>query len=346
MNIAAQTLYTQKDLIDILGTPRQTLSRQLPEDGYYLVNADSGHKVKAYPLCNLPEDMRHKISVMELADQEEALLPVPEKDQPRKLKPWQNEVLKARLWVLLHVRSIAFIPENLPQAEKDFAKQSQNGELPEEIATIVDLATAKNKGKGVSYTTLRSWRALYNKHGEDALAPMDTKAPKTPKWLNGFMQAWQIPGRPTVKQVYDGLMAQGVDLPSLRTVERWIAKLGKIEAGKGRLGMLDLKQYRIHSIRKTDDLLPTDIYTADGQSGKFYVQNPYTGKPFKPELVTVMDVATRMVVGFAAGLAENSLNTLAALTDAMENYGVPAIFYSDRGPGFKNKMLDDPVNQL
>lgn len=344
-----QSYYTQKDLTLLLGIDQGTVSRKLAmvDASYGLI--DTGHKVKKYPLNALPEDWRPQLIAAEMATQPETPLAVAAKMLPESqvpLKAWQREIRDARLMVLECINRLAPSMGGISKATKEFAARSQNGIHNAEIAALVQKATAKNMSNGVCVRTLHTWQKLYKTQGADALAPIGGTPPAWPPWLDNFLKIYRVPGRPSIKLIYECLTAQGEQLPDLRTVQNWIKRLGLIEANKGRLGMLELKKYRVHSLRKTDNLLPTDVFTADGYSGKFFVQNPYNNRPLKPELVTIIDVATRMVVGFAAGLAENRLNTLAALTDAIGKAGVPAIFYTDNGPGFKNKMLNDPVTGL
>ena len=342
-------LYTSKDLVSMLAIPRQTIERTLPDTGFYLLRGENGHKVKAYPLSVLPDDIKRAVIAVELDAQPETSLEyatrmLPEPRVP--LQDWQLEIRNARMLVLDYVRGGKSALGGISKAERDFVARVNAGGLSAEMAKVIDCAVAKKRAGGLSYGTLRGWRKLYNTGGPDALAPVGGLPARMPGWLDTFLPAYRAPGKPSIKLVYERLTADGVDLPDLRTVQRWVRRMGMVEANKGRMGMLELKKYRIHSMRKTDTLLPTDIFTADGYSAKFYVQNPYNDRLLKPELVTIMDVATRMVVGFAAGLAENRFNTLAALKDAVGKCGVPAIFYADNGPGFKNKMLKDPVTGL
>lgn len=343
--IANNDLYTQKELEQILGIDQSNVSRRLASINSYFQLIDNGHKVKAYPLSVLPKDIKRAVIAAEMAAMPETSLEVAAKMLPEPsapLKAWQREIRDARLLVLNCVNDMA-PAAGKTKAAKEFAERSKNGRLNAELAALVQKATAKNMGQGVCARTLHGWQKDLKTKGPDALAPSGGMPPAWPPWLDKFLQTYQVPGQPSIKLAYERLTAQGEQLPDLRTVQNWVKRLGKIESNKGRLGMLELKKYRVHSLRKTNALLPTDVFTADGYSAKFYVQNPYNGKLLKPELVTIIDVASRAVVGFAAGLAENRFNTLSALKDAISKCGVPAIFYTDNGPGFKNKMLGDPV---
>ncbi len=135
--------------------------------------------------------------------------------------------------------------------------------------------------------------------------------------------------------------------PNYDQVRRLMTRLdesfGTLERHRGREGSLTLKSRMAYVMRSTDDLLPTCIYTADGKTFDAEVQHPIHGQPFRPEITSVVDVATRKCVGFSVGLAENTIGVVDALRHACVENGICAIFYVDRGPGFKNDALD---NQL
>lgn len=82
-------------------------------------------------------------------------------------------------------------------------------------------------------------------------------------------------------------------------------------------------------------------YTADGKTFDAEVQHPIHGGAFKPEITTIVDVFTRKCVGWSVGLAENQFETLDALRGACVNHGIPAVFYADRGPGYKNQAFQN-----
>ncbi len=98
--------------------------------------------------------------------------------------------------------------------------------------------------------------------------------------------------------------------------------------------------------RSTGDLLPTCVYTSDGKTFDAEIAHPIHGPPFRPEVTSVVDVATRRCVGFSIGLSETAEGVVDALRVSCEQHGVPAIFYVDRGSGFKNARLDAHMTGL
>jgi len=98
--------------------------------------------------------------------------------------------------------------------------------------------------------------------------------------------------------------------------------------------------------RTTEGMEPTAVYTADGKTFDAEVENPLSGRPFRPEITSVLDVATRKCVGWSAALSENASGVTEALRVAVENGGIPAIWYTDNGSGFDNKTFDDPLTGI
>jgi putative transposase len=107
------------------------------------------------------------------------------------------------------------------------------------------------------------------------------------------------------------------------------------------MGPRELKNLKPFVRRSIDDLLPNDIWSADGHTFDAEVQHPFHGRPFRPEITTVVDIATRRVVGFSVGLAENAIGVLEALQHGCTTAGIPAIFYVDNGSGFTAQLLKD-----
>ncbi|SMC39125.1 hypothetical protein [Rhizobium sp. RU36D] len=123
-------------------------------------------------------------------------------------------------------------------------------------------------------------------------------------------------------------------------------KLNNIEKNVGREGLLTLRSRMAYIQRSTENLFPTTIYTADGKTFDAEVEHPVTKRPFKPEITSILDVATRRCVGFSIALKENVISVTEALRNSCCYYSIPAIFYTDRGPGYKNKTFDGDVNGL
>lgn len=115
--------------------------------------------------------------------------------------------------------------------------------------------------------------------------------------------------------------------------------MGKVDVQRGRMGNRELKNIRPFVRRDTSQMWPGDAYTADGHTFDAEIAHRDHGRPFRPEITTVIDIATRKAVGWSVGLAESTWSVLDALRHACIVNGIPAIFYVDNGSGFKNSAM-------
>jgi len=214
--------------------------------------------------------------------------------------------------------------------------------------TILTTANDRASGKAtVSRATLYEWFKLRDTTGVGALAPLPTKEKQdVPTWFWQFLRFYAQPQKPCLTDALDKFkeaLPAHIMPPNYDQVRRLMARLGNVEKHRGREGSLTLKSRMAYTLRSTDELLPGCVYTADGKTFDAEIAHPIHGQPFRPEITSIVDVATRRCVGFSFGLAENTIGVVDALRFACEQHGIPAIFYVDRGPGFKNDVLD---NQL
>ncbi|OEU69168.1 MAG: hypothetical protein BA863_03515 [Desulfovibrio sp. S3730MH75] len=301
---------------------------------------------------SMPESTREQISAALYqrmkAEQPESLTPsVPPLPAvlPIHLATWQREIMEARLILLAEIKRIAVI-EGIMKAEKLFAKMAKTGELSTYYKDLIAKANARQgKARALSASTLRNWRRINNNEGPNGLAPKTAQISldkKYPAWLMPFLDAYQIGSKPSLAYIH-GKLQNRLNLPSLRTVERKVYGLGEVARNKGRMGSKDIKKLKAFVRRDTSGVLPTDIYSADGTVADMYAIKPENGTLFRPEITTIIDISTRVLVGWSVGLAENALDVATALRYAVKNYGVPALFYTDNGPGYKNEFLEDGV---
>lgn len=191
-----------------------------------------------------------------------------------------------------------------------------------------------------NYPSARSIKRWFSKDVKE-LAPKSKRELKIPSWANAFLMCWQRPEKPSVEHAYRQFTAnyEGTP-PSIHAVRRFISKMGAVSRQKGRMGARELKNILPFVRRDFDDLLPADIYSADGHTHDGEVQHPFHGRPFRPEITTFIDIATRRVVGVSVDLAESGIAVLDALISSCTQ-AVPAILYVDNGGGYVNHMLKD-----
>ncbi len=257
----------------------------------------------------------------------------------------QRDVMNARSAVLSAI-DMHQISNGMSQRQaiQSFLADPAAVEISETILRVANDRTSK---ASVSRATLYDWFKLRDTVGVGALAPLPTKEKQdVPSWFWQFLRFYAQPQKPcltdALEQFKTALPAH-IMPPNYDQVRRLMARLGNVEKHRGREGSLTLKSRMAYTLRSTDDLLPGCVYTADGKTFDAEIAHPIHGQPFRPEITSIVDVATRRCVGFSFGLAENTIGVVDALRHACEQNGIPAIFYVDRGPGFKNEVLD---NQL
>lgn len=283
----------------------------------------------------------------------------------RHLSEKERNTVMARLAFVREIERLALV-SSYRAAISSLVLASLQGTLPARLSGLVQFANARygrGESRGLSERRLYEWRAAYAEKGEAGLIPRHPQKVMTPPaWLHLFLAFWQRPQKPSVAQAYEEFAGacqsiiagagsgfpvdlnvtdmqrfllnaaaelQQSGIPSVYAVRRWLQKIALPEREAGRRTGNALLHLRPHKLRLTDDLLPTDVYTADGTTADVEVLHPYNGQPFKPELTFVMDVATRRVVGVSVALAEDKFTILDALRMACCAGGIPAIFYAN-----------------
>lgn len=227
---------------------------------------------------------------------------------------------------------------------------SQQGTLAPILMSQLEVAFARRRNAHLTTRTLYRWYADYLAGGEDALFPKRTPS-KEPDWAAEFLVQYQKPQHPTVALAHANLchamQQRGETPPSIHACRRLLAKMSVPEREEGRATGNAMLKLRPYQRRSTRELWPTDCYTADGTTFDAEVLHPDHGQPWKPEITAVLDVATRRCVGVSIGLAESALTVLDALRMACCFGGIPALWYTDNGAGYVNKlMLDDRTGML
>ncbi|MDO5648359.1 transposase [Paracoccus sp. (in: a-proteobacteria)] len=269
---------------------------------------------------------------------------------PETITARRRQIMEARAALVIDIQRREFTLKSASKAIASLLADAENGLLPDLMMKQLDLATDKKRSALPSRSRLFEWRRLYQDGGVKALLP-DTRAQEVkqdhPVWLAEMLRFYCRPQKLTLADALKAMAAARPDefVPSYDQARRALKGLQGtvrwIDAHKGREGPLALKA-RLAFVRRTlDGVEPTEIYTADGKTFEAYVAHPIHGRPFRPEVTSILDVATRKCVGWSVDLAENSRGTADALRTACANNGIPAIFYTDRGPGFRNKMMDD-----
>lgn len=184
-----------------------------------------------------------------------------------------------------------------------------------------------------SIRTLKRWLSA------DDLTPHRPQKDMTPPaWASDFLGYWQQPQKPSVDLAYQQFRKIWPEV-SIHQCRRFLAKMGAVSREQGRMGPRELKNIKPFIRRDFALLAPNDVWTADGHTFDAEVQHPATGKPFRPEITSIIDVGTRKCVAWSVGLAESGFVVLDAVRYGVERVGIPAVFYVDNGSGYKNQMM-------
>lgn len=261
----------------------------------------------------------------------------------------QRAVMSARLAFCREIeRMMQLVSQK--SAIDALVKHAQAGTLSPYLQSRVEIANdRKTEDRGLSERTLKRWLATWRaaERNEGSLAPLRQRANLgMPDWVPEFLRCYQRPTKPSVAASYAEFVTkyEGA-VPSIHAVQRLLKKLSPEALNRGRMSPQELKALQPFRRRSTKMLFPGDVYTADGHKFDAEVINPLTGKPYRPEITTVLDVATRRVVGVSVGEAESAIGVLDALRDAVREC-MFAIFYVDNGSGFANDTVREVVDRL
>lgn len=347
--------YTAQELAGKPGMPGTERGiRKLAERNGWEGQRRLGSKAIEYAFAVLPPETQAALIAASVASEPPAATPeasvLSQRDAKNasRLNEKQRSVMTARL---AFVREIERMSQTISQQRAiltlvDLAKNDQlSPYLSELLARAND---RKTDDRSLSERTLKRWLADYRKQGEIGLAPArGGKDMGVPDWAKDFLRCFQRPTKPSVEASYAEFANkyQG-ERPSIHQVRRFLNKLSPEAREAGRRTPQELKALQPFRRRTTKNMFPCDVFTADGHKFDAEVLNPRTGKPYRPETTTVIDVATRRILGISIGEAESTIGVMDALRDAITRGGMFAIFYVDNGSGFANNAVREVVDRL
>ena len=292
--------------------------------------------------------------VVPLASGDRMLADVSERTNPAllpdvKLKDWQRDVMDARLVILQEVKKLAV--KSLSNAADKFISKIKSGELSESGLTITLMAANSKSGSSrvITARTILRWLKEQKEGGDLALAPKSPDKEKIPDWASSFLNFYRLPSKPSIQQV---LEMMGERAPSYAQAIRFLKQFSRKDAQRGRMTGSELRQVSKYILRDKSKLLPLDIACGDGHSYKAKVAHPAHGKPFIPTVVPIIDVATRVCLGWSAGLSESShvvadaIRHAVTVDDKKPYGGAFAIFYCDIGSGNMSKLITSELTGL
>lgn len=271
------------------------------------------------------------------------------------LKKWQRDIFAARLALYREFERLLELYGYTKAVDK-LVLFAKTGTLPEHLQTMVPQANArKGKTRTLSASMVKGWHRTVKRNGLTALAPKAARKDKVPAWASYFHKVFNRPQKPSLSEALrelEAILPEDIKLPSYHQVRRYHQNRSRLEREKGRHSAPAMKRFKGYIRRSTDNLLPLDVVQCDGHSFKAKVNHPVHGRPFKPEVCAVIDVKTKLALGWSAGLAESAHTVADALRHTMTVNeskpwgGVPAILYTDKGAGNMADMLGDEVTGI
>ncbi|AJQ47924.1 MULTISPECIES: Mu transposase C-terminal domain-containing protein [Pseudomonas] len=349
--------FTARELAGLPGMPGTERAIQIRGKTEWNGRKRAGSKAIEYCLIDLPAETQAEILARSVAGSGSNLPSVTgaeeaepsEAEGSSRLNEKQRSVMLARLAFCREIERLAEVVSQ-KTAISTLIKHAEDGQLSSYLQNRVDIANdRKTEGRGLSERTLKRWLSSWRAADRDqmALAPLRQRARlDVPDWAGAFLRCYQRPTKPSVAASYAEFSAAwNGELPSIHAVQRFLKKLSPDALNVGRMSTQELKALKPFRRRSTKNLFPGDVYTADGHKFDAEVINPLTGKPYRPEITTVLDVATRRVVGVSVGEAESAIGVLDALRDAVREC-MFSIFYVDNGSGFANDTVREVVDRL
>ncbi|AZN69278.1 transposase [Acinetobacter haemolyticus] len=269
---------------------------------------------------------------------------------------WQREIAENRLFVVRFIQQKINAGMKKTKAIEQFIADAVDHSLPNEMQEAIKKANAKaGSDRTVSRRSVFDWIGAVEDAEKHKINLLSVLAPKQrtstiPAWATALLKLWGQPQKPTLAACMELLpnhLESGIACPSYSQAYRFLnEKMGNVEVQKGRMGTRELKNIKPFIRRDTQSLFATDVYTADGHCFDAEIAHPIHGKPFRPEITSIIDVATRRIVGWSVDLSENRWAVLDAIRMSATECGIPAIFYVDNGSGYKNDLLKGRANGI
>jgi transposase InsO family protein len=128
-------------------------------------------------------------------------------------------------------------------------------------------------------------------------------------------------------------------LPSNETMQRFLSQIPQETKDFYRKGEKFWRQTYIPSVlRDYESLRPGEIFVADHRQLDIACRFP-DGKVGFPWLTAVLDMRSRMLVGWHLDLIPSTATILLALEHAFEGYGLPTYVLFDNGRDFSSRLL-------
>lgn len=208
------------------------------------------------------------------------------------------------------------------------------------------LRSAIKSGRSfIGRNTFYEWIKADKLGGRLALVPKHKGAVRAEGgWEAKALELYALPGKPSMASVHRDLCRLYAFDCTYEQVSGYLGALptqyGKNSAA--RIGVhLHKQQQKPFVLRHTRNLKAGSIYMADGYRADVYLAHPLTGKTWRPEIMHVIDLKSRYLVGFAIMANESGYYVMLGWVKIFERWNhVPPILYVDNGSGYKNRFTE------
>lgn len=253
-------------------------------------------------------------------------------------------VAQRRRVIVAEIRAIAVPGVSLDMAIEALELRYQKARL--HPAVMDALAQTIKKGRPfISRSVLFGWVKAEKDGGKVALAPRHKGRVRVEGgWEAKAVELYNLPSKPSMAAVHRELRLVWAFDCTCDQVKNYLnalpAQLGANSAA--RLGKdLYKQQQRSFVQRHTRNLKAGSIYMADGYRADVYLAHPVTGKTWRPEIMHVIDLRSRYLVGYRIMAHEGSYDVMVGWAEIFERWGhVPPLIYVDNGSGFKNRLTE------
>lgn len=330
---------TNKELAGILNMTPEGVKAKAIREGWplsYVKGKGRGGKQLAFTQSTLPQQIQTKIIEVKRSQEYEA--------KYSELADWQKKRVDEKFEVISLFQAFAKKPQRVLWPKKrlleKFCKLFQSGEIAPKLV---------ERRPNLSPRTLHRWLCQEQRYRESGkladIVPQYGKRKgrgKIGAEIGLRIKSQLRPTRRPHAAMYDeyvhNMKKEGREVVSYATYHRYLKAIPPVEYARLTMPADSFEEKCMPYLERDPDKLErNEIWQTDGHVCNFYVVDE-SGKLFRPTVVVYMDVKTRLPVGFDMAPTESTGLVAGALSNSIENYGLPKYIYMDNGKAYKNKQ--------
>ncbi len=265
--------------------------------------------------------------------------------------PWKESTERARQVAILRETVVLYIRQQTEQGVSQnnavnlMLERAESGVLSAHY--FAALKGAAKAGRTMpSRSAICGWCAAYKEGGVvDLLPDHKGRVVESVGWEGLALELYSQPSKPDMSAVH----RQIVEVFKIScTYDQVRAYLNGIPANFGKMSpaRIGRKLYKLTERkwveRCTTNLLPGDVYMADGYRADVYLAHPMTGDIWRPEIVHIIDLRSRLMVGYRVIAHEGAYDVMISWAETFARWNhVPPMLYVDNGSGYKNMLTQD-----